>query len=86
LWDRALLERLDLALVSPDWLKEHPRVVVLHVVRLGSDHCPLLLDSDWVSKGGPKPFRYERFWVQVEGAKNVIKDAWRKPDNDFFFL
>lgn len=50
---RRVSERLNRVLVSPDWLNAHPRSIVIHDARIASDHCPLLLDSDGASRGGP---------------------------------
>lgn len=41
-----------------------------------SDHCPLVLKYggwDW----GPKPFRFNNFWLQNRKFKGVVEEVWR---------
>lgn len=73
-------------LVSQDWLNTHPRVVVLNELHLALDHCSLLLDTDRVSHGRPKPFSFEQFWLKIEGAKKIIEDIWMKPSKESIIL
>jgi hypothetical protein len=40
-----------------------------------ADHCPLLLCyslADW----GPKPFRFNNFWLQNKDFKDIVTQAW----------
>jgi uncharacterized protein YfaT (DUF1175 family) len=40
-----------------------------------ADHCPLVLkynNSDW----GPKPFRFNNFWLQHRDFKQLVTNAW----------
>ena len=47
---------------------------------MGSDHCPLFLTGD-IAKQNYKGFRFESFWVNMPGFKEVIEDTWAQPVN-----
>jgi hypothetical protein len=41
-----------------------------------SDHCPLVLKEggwDW----GPRPFRFNDYWLDNRSFKGVVEEAWR---------
>ena len=41
-----------------------------------SDHCPLILKEagwDW----GPRPFRFNNYWMEHQNFKRVVEEAWR---------
>jgi hypothetical protein len=41
-----------------------------------SDHCPLVLkNGGWDC--GPKPFRFNNFWLQNRKFKGVVEEVWR---------
>jgi len=37
-------ERLNHALANPSWLQTYPHIQVIHLPKLYSDHCPILVD------------------------------------------
>ena len=41
-----------------------------------SDHCPILLDSEWI-RSGPSPFRFEIMWLKFEGFKDLLRNWWQ---------
>jgi hypothetical protein len=45
---------------------------------LMSDHTSLLLQGELTRTCSPS-FRFENFWVKMEGFKEVVQDAWSKP-------
>ncbi|MCH87429.1 transposon TX1 putative protein, partial [Trifolium medium] len=69
------MSRLDRVLLSNSWFDVWGAPNVWVLSRDVSDHCPLVLrysSSDW----GPKPFRFNNFWLQNSEFKEVIKNAW----------
>lgn len=56
-------ERLDRALYNSDWLKLYPNSNVLHLPRLKSDHCPILVKTSLPpTPCGRRPFEFEPMW------------------------
>ncbi|MCH83010.1 reverse transcriptase, partial [Trifolium medium] len=69
------LSRLDRILVSQNWHMEWGNVSLWGLKRDVSDHSPILLkydDHDW----GPKPFRFNNFWLSNPSFRKVVSDAW----------
>jgi hypothetical protein len=69
------MSRLDIVLFSEEWLScwVNPSVWVLS--RDVSDHRPLVVrynSSDW----GPKPFRFNNFWLQHKSFKDLVVRTW----------
>jgi len=70
------MSRIDRVLVSEDWelVWGVPSLWVLP--RDVSDHCPLLIktgENDW----GPKPFRFNNYWISNRKFKKVVEEDWR---------
>jgi hypothetical protein len=69
------MSRLDRVLVSNDWFDVWGTPNVWVLARDVADHCPLVLrynSSDW----GPKPFRFNNFWLQNNEFKDLVTNAW----------
>lgn len=80
--EELIKERLDLAFCNESFLERHPRVVVHHLPRCGSDHCPILVSLEGEkrkTKRGPKPFRFEAMWLTDEHCLEVIQNGWQNP-------
>ena len=72
--------RLDRILVSDLWIETWPGSTQYILSRSVSDHCALVIKNriiDW----GPKPFRALDVWFEVDGYKDVIKQAWDREVN-----
>jgi hypothetical protein len=70
------MSRLDGLLISSNWFDVWGASNVWVLTRDVSDHCPLVLrysPEDW----GPKPFRFNNFWLLNNDFKNVVTNAWR---------
>ncbi|MCH83058.1 LINE-1 reverse transcriptase like, partial [Trifolium medium] len=69
------MSRLDRVLVSPNWQGEWGNVSLWGLKRDVSDHCPLVVKydgHDW----GPKPFRFNNFWLNNNSFPKVVEEAW----------
>ncbi|KAL8550706.1 hypothetical protein ACS0TY_009201 [Phlomoides rotata] len=74
---------LDRALANLMWWLWFPEAGVLHLLRFKSDHAPILLDCEALSKdGGRKPrnrekvFRFEKMWMDHEACGEIVVKAW----------
>ncbi|XP_073101452.1 uncharacterized protein [Elaeis guineensis] len=73
-------ERLDRALANDGWINYFPDSIVTHLPRIGSDHCPLLLQvSSQPSRNRRSPLRFHKFWLSIEGIQHVVRRAWCGP-------
>jgi exonuclease III len=71
----ACFSRLDRVLVSNNWREVWGDVHLWALPRDVSDHCPILLkysSSDW----GPKPFRFNNYWLKHKEFKGVVARTW----------
>lgn len=74
--DELVKERLDRIMCSMDWRLIYPVAEVLALPALGSDHCPLLLNTTTKFRKWKKTFIYEAFWNQDQQCKEIIYNSW----------
>ena len=58
--DELIQERLDRFLVGVDWQQLYPNATVLRLSESGSDHSPLLLDSNPITERSKRRFKFPR--------------------------
>jgi hypothetical protein len=71
------MSRLDRILLSEDWLIKWTNPSVWALARDVSDHCPLVIrynSEDW----GPKPFRFNNFWLQHKSFRDLVIQTWEQ--------
>ncbi|GJM94815.1 hypothetical protein PR202_ga11494 [Eleusine coracana subsp. coracana] len=68
---------LDRILATADWELHYPRTTVKTLLRVGSDHNPLLLDTGNTNNVKPN-FRFEEAWMTREGFKEKVIVKWPK--------
>lgn len=69
--------RLDRALITASWLQLFPSVKLYNLEGSTSDHNPILLIPESVSKmGGHRSFRFENAWLTEPMCKQVVMDSW----------
>jgi hypothetical protein len=69
------LTRIDKVLASVDWELLHPDSILQALSSSVSDHAPIHLSMSAATQ--PKRrFRFELFWLKLEGVEEAIKDAW----------
>ncbi|WJX18270.1 hypothetical protein P8452_08084 [Trifolium repens] len=69
------MNRIDRALISDEWAARWGNVGLWVLPRDISDHCPLILKysmDDW----GPKPFRFNNFWLENKKFQEVVETFW----------
>ena len=45
--------------------------------RIGSDHTPLILDTGARRVTSPKPFRFEKWWLDQPDFKDLVCEIWK---------
>ncbi len=43
-----------------------------------SDHNPILVESGTNFSFGKKKFRFEKWWLEIEGFENMVKETWSR--------
>nr|CAD1817805.1 unnamed protein product [Ananas comosus var. bracteatus] len=71
-----ILQRLDRALANSQWIMKFPFARLVHLPRVASDHCPLLLILTPNLHRRRKPFRIESWWFTLAGFKEKVKEIW----------
>ncbi|KAK2423798.1 hypothetical protein QL285_034226 [Trifolium repens] len=69
------MSRIDRMLISDEWVLKWGLVTLWVLPRDVSDHCPLVLNysqDDW----GPKPFRFNNYWLEHKKFKEVVEACW----------
>ncbi|KAL4364157.1 hypothetical protein GQ457_04G008120 [Hibiscus cannabinus] len=77
-WRRGnLFQRLDRCLCNKSWYDSFSMSEVFHLVKLGSDHRPILLDSGVRRENsGCKPFRYLAAWNEHVDFPSMLARSW----------
>jgi hypothetical protein len=67
--------RLDRFLVSPEWEFSYPGLSQKKLLRVCSDHAPILLASG-CPQVGKRAFKFENMWLKEEGFVEKIRNWW----------
>jgi hypothetical protein len=76
--DNPTLTRIDRFFCTPDWELTFPTCFLHSLPSLMSDHTPLLLQGQLEHRHN-RTFRFENFWVKVDGFKDLVEQVWNKP-------
>lgn len=71
-----VMERLDRAFASVDWVNAYPGYSLRNLPIVRSDHGPILLDFEITQAFRQRPFRFERMWMTHSKCKEVVQVAW----------
>ncbi|CAL5364828.1 unnamed protein product [Camellia sinensis] len=71
-------ERLDRAFATAEWRELFPCAQVFHESRIGSDHCPILINCCVPLKPIPHQFKFETMWSTSPSCGDVILQAWNQ--------
>ncbi|CAN1139259.1 Putative ribonuclease H protein At1g65750 [Linum perenne] len=75
----SVLERLDRALINADWMITFPKFSVQHLVKVKSDHRPLLLIMNERSINPlPRPFRFLAAWHSHADFGRLLNEKWER--------
>ncbi|KAK9913633.1 hypothetical protein M0R45_037443 [Rubus argutus] len=75
-------ERLDRVLVNCHWLIDWPNTSVTHGSRIGSDHCPLIINPTPPPKKTGRAFKFEAMWVTEPECGQIIQQGWKEIINN----
>lgn len=74
------LTKIDCAFMLVDWELEHLECLLQELSTAVSEHCPLYLSLEEHLQPRRR-FRFELYWVKMEGFLDVVREAW-VCDND----
>ncbi|KAH1108544.1 hypothetical protein J1N35_012312 [Gossypium stocksii] len=90
-WERGNLpkmnirERLDRGVANGKWLSLFPSGSNHHLSYSMSDHCPLLLDTNFgIRHSRNSSFRFEAWWTMEETVEQEIKASWESSKGSLF--
>lgn len=69
--------RVDRAHANAEWLNLFSETQITHQPSLTSDHCPILLQTSQNINRGPKPFRFEPFWMKHSTFTKATSRVWQ---------
>lgn len=67
---------LDRVFASNSWEQKNPLTLVCSLLRVGSDHYPILLDTREEDMMRTKSFRFELGWFQHPGFREQLMRVW----------
>ena len=67
---------IDRVFMSTNWATSFPNVQLRALPRVGSDHTPLVLNTCAFSPPKEKAFRFEEWFLEVDGFREVVHKAW----------
>jgi hypothetical protein len=76
--DNPTLTRIDRLFCTPDWELTFPTCFLHSLPSLMSDHTPLLLQGELEHRHN-RTFRFENFWVKMDGFRDLVEQVWSKP-------
>jgi hypothetical protein len=79
--DNLVMALLDRVFVSTCWEKMFPACSVIAKARLESDHTPLIVDTGAFKAPSNKQFRFEKWWLKVDGFDQMVEKTWSAPCN-----
>jgi hypothetical protein len=71
-----ILAKLDRIFIFTEWEAAFPLVRVLGLAKSLSDHVTLLVDSGKNVVRAKKKFRFEKWWLEREDFKEIVRKAW----------
>lgn len=70
-----ILERLDRAVVTAEWINLYPNSKVFHIPNYSSDHLPILLRTEPKPRRKAKSFRVKQWWASHHDFQDVCAKA-----------
>lgn len=70
-----ILERLDRAVATADWINMYPNSKVFHIPNYSSDHLPILLRTEPKPKRKAKAFKVEQWWSSQHDFGDICARA-----------
>ncbi|KAH1046373.1 hypothetical protein J1N35_037157 [Gossypium stocksii] len=74
--EQNIRERLDRGVANNAWLQQFPKFSLRHLPHSVSDHCPLFIETEEISRRSSDRFRFEALWVGEKSCEAEIKRLW----------
>ena len=71
-----VMERLDRAFGSVEWVNQYPYYSLKNLPIIRSDHGLILLDLEVQTPFRKRPFRFELMWLNHEDCIEMVQHAW----------
>ena len=71
-----VMERLDRAFGSVEWVNKYPLYSLRNLPIIKYDHGPIILDLEFQIPFRRRPFRFELMWLTHAGCKEMVHHAW----------
>lgn len=71
-----VMERLDRAFASVEWVNTYPNYALRNFPILCFDHGPIILDFEFQHPFRRRPFRFEHMWITHPTCKDMVQHAW----------
>ena len=86
--DCPIKSNIDRVFMTIEWEQKFPFSILSSLTRIGSGHCPLLLDTGDQLRRPQKQFFFERQWLKQETFMIRVRDRWqsvkdRSPDQAY---
>lgn len=82
--NNSVMERLDRCICSCDWRIFFLEAKVIHLARMLSNHCPLLIKL--LPHGSSfrlnRPFQFHTMWMQHATYEELISNSWSTATGD----
>ncbi|KAL0925470.1 hypothetical protein M5K25_003802 [Dendrobium thyrsiflorum] len=78
LGEERILERLDRCFFNSIVLNYPYHIVVRHLARIASDHCPIILNLLVFNSNSNKNIKFENVWSSYPASLGIVKGAWEK--------
>ncbi|XP_062028604.1 uncharacterized protein LOC133744523 [Rosa rugosa] len=82
--NNSVKERLDRGFCSRDWRLLFPDACIMHLARMKSDHCPILVKLNHSSRviRRNSPFRFHAMWMQHDSYLDMVNGTWTNCPGD----
>ena len=71
-----IMERLDRAFVSIDWLNQYPSYSLRNLPIVKLDYGLIILDFEYLTPFRKMSFRFEHMWTTYPSCKDIVQQAW----------
>ena len=80
-----IMSRIDRAVANCDWLDKFPMATVSLLPWIGSDHRPLLLDTNENKRNKAFLFRYDSRWRLYPGLKQMVEQVYGQENSNLSY-
>ncbi|XP_026440675.1 uncharacterized protein LOC113339650 [Papaver somniferum] len=75
--DQLTEKRLDRGLATESWFEIHHNSTISNLPTIGSDHNPIILNTNSFWKQGHIPFKFFGSWLDHKDCKEIIAECWK---------